>query len=248
MPSRSSTHGGVVVPTTVVAALIARGARLAAPGEFTRRAVLNGKLDILQAEATGDLIARQLARRAARRAAPTRRRTVSAHHGAAGRAARARGADRLRHRFSRGGRRSDRAGAYPCCTRDAWRARSRTARDGARRRARARGCAGRARRRAERRKVVAVQRAARASRAIVTDIPGTTRDAIEAVIDADPWPLRLVDTAGLRDDGSRRALGHRGERILRRARSRRALLRRRRSVAARSDRERASGSAPTQRR
>src|SRR4051794_17745617 len=51
------THGGLVVPTTVIAALIARGARLALPGEFTRRALLNGKLDILQAEATGDLIA-----------------------------------------------------------------------------------------------------------------------------------------------------------------------------------------------
>src|SRR6476620_3576435 len=50
------THGGLVVPATVVAALIARGARLAQPGEFTRRAVLNGKLDILQAEATGDLV------------------------------------------------------------------------------------------------------------------------------------------------------------------------------------------------
>src|SRR6185503_5697007 len=50
------THGGPVVSTTVVASLIARGARLALPGEFTRRAVLNGKLDILQAEATGDLV------------------------------------------------------------------------------------------------------------------------------------------------------------------------------------------------
>jgi tRNA modification GTPase len=37
------------------------------------------------------------------------------------------------------------------------------------------------------------------ARAIVTDVPGTTRDAIEAVIDGPTWPLRLVDTAGLRE-------------------------------------------------
>jgi tRNA modification GTPase len=37
------------------------------------------------------------------------------------------------------------------------------------------------------------------ARAIVTEIPGTTRDAIEAVLDRPRWPLRLVDTAGLRD-------------------------------------------------
>jgi tRNA modification GTPase len=36
------------------------------------------------------------------------------------------------------------------------------------------------------------------SRAIVTEVPGTTRDALEAVVDAGPWALRLVDTAGLR--------------------------------------------------
>ena len=36
-------------------------------------------------------------------------------------------------------------------------------------------------------------------RAIVTDVPGTTRDALEAVLDAGRWPLRLVDTAGLRE-------------------------------------------------
>ena len=37
------------------------------------------------------------------------------------------------------------------------------------------------------------------SRAIVTEIPGTTRDALEAVVDSGMFPLRLVDTAGLRD-------------------------------------------------
>jgi tRNA modification GTPase len=37
------------------------------------------------------------------------------------------------------------------------------------------------------------------ARAIVTDVPGTTRDAIEAMLDLPRWPLRLVDTAGLRD-------------------------------------------------
>src|SRR5207247_521061 len=38
------------------AAFVSAGARPAEPGEFTRRAVLNGKLDLLQAEAIGDLV------------------------------------------------------------------------------------------------------------------------------------------------------------------------------------------------
>ena len=37
------------------------------------------------------------------------------------------------------------------------------------------------------------------TRAIVTDIPGTTRDAIEARVESGTWPLRLVDTAGLHE-------------------------------------------------
>jgi tRNA modification GTPase len=51
-----SCHGGLLVPSRLLAALHEAGARPAAPGEFTRRAVLNGKLDLLQAEAVGDLI------------------------------------------------------------------------------------------------------------------------------------------------------------------------------------------------
>ena len=51
-----STHGGVLTPQLVLGALSAAGARPAEPGEFTRRAVLNGKLDLLQAEAVLDLI------------------------------------------------------------------------------------------------------------------------------------------------------------------------------------------------
>ncbi len=51
-----SCHGGLLAPAELLAALHSAGARPAAPGEFTRRAVLNGKLDLLQAEAVGDLI------------------------------------------------------------------------------------------------------------------------------------------------------------------------------------------------
>ncbi len=49
-------HGGRLVPAELLGALHAAGARPARPGEFTFRAVLNGKFDLLQAEAVGDLI------------------------------------------------------------------------------------------------------------------------------------------------------------------------------------------------
>src|SRR5215207_2112518 len=51
-----ATHGGYAAPAAALAAVVAAGAREALPGEFTRRAVLNGKLDVVQAEAVGDLI------------------------------------------------------------------------------------------------------------------------------------------------------------------------------------------------
>ena len=49
-------HGGPVVLDLVLQRCLALGARLAEPGEFTRRAYLNGKLDLAQAEAVADLI------------------------------------------------------------------------------------------------------------------------------------------------------------------------------------------------
>lgn len=51
-----SVHGGRAVVTAVLAACVAAGARPAEPGEFTRRALLAGKVDLLQAEAIADLI------------------------------------------------------------------------------------------------------------------------------------------------------------------------------------------------
>lgn len=52
-----SAHGSPVLLRSVVSASIARGARLAQPGEFTLRAFLNGRIDLVQAEAVNDLIA-----------------------------------------------------------------------------------------------------------------------------------------------------------------------------------------------
>ena len=52
-----SAHGSPVLLRTIVTAAIAAGARLAQPGEFTLRAFLAGRLDLVQAEAVADLIA-----------------------------------------------------------------------------------------------------------------------------------------------------------------------------------------------
>jgi tRNA modification GTPase len=51
-----SCHGGLLPAKAVLDTLLAAGARLALPGEFTRRAFLNGRLDLAQAEAVADLI------------------------------------------------------------------------------------------------------------------------------------------------------------------------------------------------
>lgn len=52
-------HGGIFVTQKILSLLIKKGARLAEPGEFTKRAFLNGRIDLTQAEAVMDLIEAQ---------------------------------------------------------------------------------------------------------------------------------------------------------------------------------------------
>jgi tRNA modification GTPase len=56
-----SCHGSVYIQQRILQLLLAKGARMAAAGEFTQRAFLNGKMDLAQAEAVADLIASESA-------------------------------------------------------------------------------------------------------------------------------------------------------------------------------------------
>lgn len=51
-----NTHGGIAVTQEILQLLLRNGARLAEPGEFTKRAFLNGRIDLAQAESVMDLI------------------------------------------------------------------------------------------------------------------------------------------------------------------------------------------------
>jgi tRNA modification GTPase len=198
-----STHGGLAVPAAAVAALVAAGARPAQPGEFTRRAVLNGKMDLLQAEATADLID-------AGSPAQRRRALQQLERGLSDRLA------ALRNEilelealiaYDIDFPEEDEGPVSPDRVRGAWgvvRDRLadllRTAPEGERLREGAllviagRPNAG---------KSSLFNALLGAERAIVTEIPGTTRDAIEAHAVIEGFPFRLVDTAGLRESDER---------------------------------------------
>ena len=194
-----SVHGGALVPALALRALLAVGARDALPGEFTRRAVAAGKMDLVQAEAVADLV--DAGSRAMHRAA------MAQHDGHLSRRVAA-----LRERVVAleallaydvdfpeeddgpiAPARIARAAAELLAALDALLATSGTAemiRAGATVVIAGAPNAG---------KSSLFNALLGAARAIVTEVPGTTRDAIEAMLDVGRWPVRLVDTAGLRE-------------------------------------------------
>ena len=198
-----SCHGGWLVPRLILDACIAGGARLAEPGEFTRRAVLHGKMDLVQAEAVLDLIEGrskaqhdaalfQVERGLSRRIADLREQLVTleaylAHH----------------IDFPEEDEAPipvDEIVNAAAALREALEELLETAPEGELLREGALTV------------LAGPPNSGKSSlynallgeeRAIVTDVPGTTRDALEAVISVGGFPFRLVDTAGLHDSDDR---------------------------------------------
>lgn len=194
-------HGGPMVMQLLLRACLDAGARLAEPGEFTRRAFLEGKLDLAQAEAVADLIDA-----ASREAARSALRSLSGEFSAAVDTLLA-GLIELRalteamldfpeeevdslHREDAASRLARLRGAL-----DAVVAKSRQGsllRTGIHAVLTGAPNVG---------KSSLLNRLAGEERAIVTPLPGTTRDSLREPIELDGVPLVLVDTAGIRAAG-----------------------------------------------
>lgn len=198
-----SLHGGAYVSTQVMAALVAAGAVPALAGEFSERAVRHGKMDLLQAEAVADLI--DARSHAMHRAALVQLSGALSQRLLALREALVQVEALLAYDID-----------FP------------EEDDGPQPRARVTAAAqavlvaldalGATMPMAELGRegvpvvLAGAPNAGKSSlfnallgdaRAIVSEIPGTTRDALEAMIDERPYPWRLVDTAGLRDTDDR---------------------------------------------
>jgi tRNA modification GTPase len=198
-----SAHGSPPVVRTIVRVLLGEGVRLARPGEFTLRAFLNGKMDLAQAEAVRDLIqsqtgfqarlaAEQLEGRLSRVLRPLKDELVEVICQLETRlefveddvAPEERGelAGRLR-RVRR--HMAELEGSYRT---------GRLVQEGVTIALAGRPNVG---------KSSLFNRLLEEDRAIVTEIPGTTRDALTESISLQGIPARLVDTAGIRAGGGR---------------------------------------------
>jgi tRNA modification GTPase len=192
-----SGHGGALSSAALVACLLACGARQAHAGEFTQRAVLNGKLDLLQAESVADVIDANT--EAMRRAA-----LFQLDGGLSARI------ESLRSRvlelealiaydidFP-----EEDDGPVP----EVRISRALTNVSAEINQLLATSGFGEVVREGAIVVIAGRPNVGKSSlfnsllgyrRAIVTDVPGTTRDALEALLEGDRWPIRLIDTAGL---------------------------------------------------
>ena len=192
-------HGSPMVLSLGLEALFAQGARQAGPGEFTRRAFLNGRLDLAQAEAVGDLLdarSREGARHAAGQLTGALSQKIGDIYSAL--------VDVMAHFHA--------VLDYPDEDIDPFRMEELSQTLGNQREAldallatcrRGRqltqgiSCALVGRPNAG--KSSLLNALAGYDRAIVTDIPGTTRDTLDVSLELGGLPVRLIDTAGLRD-------------------------------------------------
>jgi tRNA modification GTPase len=194
-----SCHGGMVPVQNTLEVLLSAGARLAEPGEFTKRAFLNGRIDLSQAEAVIDLIR-----------AKTDRAARVAMHQAEGRLSKM--IQRLRQKIIESLAHLAVNVDYPEYDAEEMTANMllkecreveaeierllQTARQGKILRE---GIATVIVGRPNVGKSSLLNALTHENKAIVTDIPGTTRDVIEEYVNVRGVPLRLIDTAGIRE-------------------------------------------------
>ena len=193
------SHGGGLILSLLCRACLATGARMAAPGEFTKRAFLNGRLDLSQAEAVLDTIRAKSA--ASLTAAQRQLRGELAREVDAARDALVQLLAQLEAGIDFVGEeielldRQDLLETIDGVTGlvqrlGATARQGRLLREGARVVIAGRPNVG---------KSSLLNRLLKEDRAIVTALPGTTRDIIEEAIDLDGVIIHLVDTAGIRD-------------------------------------------------